>query len=248
MQLNRTGIAWSAAIHAAVLSLVVFGGVIGGCRVRRQRPESIDFTIAVDALQEEAEEAPAPKVDAKPPIPPKPDDIAPPKPPKKDPPKKDPPKKQPQKKDPPKKQPPKKIEKGRRVTKKIDSPVKPRERQTLSDAEIEKWLGRRAKIGDHTSLPDNEVSLNVAILKNCLYDAWMPPPRSSSGVRPAIVVFGVGGDGSLLSPKISVSSGSAAYDASCVDAVIRVGRIPELTKAFIRAYGANCEVEFKEKQ
>lgn len=246
LHLNRTGIAWSAAIHAAVLALILFGGILGGCRVRRQRLESVDFTIAVDPMLAEEAEPPAPQARPEPPAPPRPDDIVQPKP-RKDPPKpkKDPPKKDPPKKDPPK---PKKIEKGRRVTKKIDSPVKPKERQTLTDAEIEKWLGRRAKIGDHTSIPGNEVSMNVAILRNCLYDAWMPPPKSASGVRPTVVVFGVGRDGSLLSPKVSVSSGSAAYDASCVEAVRRVGRIPELTQAFIRAYGENCEVEFKEKQ
>lgn len=248
------GFAWSIAIHAAFFAALVLGGAIGGCRLRRQPLEVAEFTIAVDPAAAEEAPPPPPKPEVKPPpAPPRPDDIVQPKKdppkPKKDPPKpkKDPPKKDPPKKDPPKKPEPKKqeIKKGKRVTRKVESTVKPKERQTLSDAEIEKWLNKRARIGETTSLPKNEVSLNASLLKNGIYDAWTPPPRSASGMRPAVVSFKISADGTPHSPRIVESSGSAAYDASCLEAVRRVGRVPGLSAAFIREYGADCPFEFK---
>lgn len=246
------GFAWSVAIHAAFLAVLALGGAIGGCRLRKQPLELSEFTIAVEPSAAEEAPPPQPKPEVKPPPdPPKPDDIAPPKPQPKPKPKPKPkpePKKEEKKKPEPKKEPPKKpeIKKGKRVTRKVESTVKPKERQTLSDAEIEKWLNKRAKIGETTSLPKNEVSLNASLLKNGIYDAWTPPPRSASGTRPAIVSFKISADGTLHSPRIVESSGSSAYDASCLEAVHRVGRVPGLSAAFIREYGADCPFEFKQ--
>lgn len=240
MTVNGKGIAWSAAIHVALVAALLLGGVIGGCRLRKQRLEIVDFTIAVDPAPEVEEPKPEPQVKP-PPTPPRPDDIVQQKPRPKPKPK---PKPEP-KKEPPKKEPPK-IEKGKRVTKKIDSPVKPKERQTLTDDEIRKWLGKRAKIGEKTSLPSNEISLNASLLKESLYDAWTPPSKSASGSRPAVVVFRISSDGTLHSPKIETSSGSAAYDESCLEAVRRVGRVSGLSQMFIREYGSACPFEFKQ--
>lgn len=245
------GYFWSVVIHAAFVAILVLGGAISGCRLRKQPLEIADFTIAVDPAEAEETPPPPPKPEVKtPPPPPKPDDIVqpkkdPPKPKKKDPPK---PKKDPPKKDPPKKDPPKKpeIKKGKRVTRKVESNVKPKERQTLTDAEIEKWLNKRARVGETTSLPKNEISLNASLLKNGIYDAWTPPPRSASGTRPAVVSFKISADGTPYSPRIVESSGSAAYDASCLEAVRRVGRVAGLSAAFIREYGADCPFEFKQ--
>lgn len=245
------GYFWSIVIHAAFLAILVLGGAIGGCRLRKQPLEITDFTIAVDPAEAEETPPPPPKPEIKtPPPPPRPDDIVQPK---KDPPKPKPkpkPKPEEKKKPEPKKEQPKKpeIKKGKRVTRKIDSPVKPKERQTLTDAEIEKWLNKRAKIGETTSLPKNEISLNASLLKGSLYEAWTPPPKSASGVRPAIVSFKISADGTLHSPRLVESSGSPAYDATCLEAVRRVGRVPGLSAAFIREYGAECPFEFKQSE
>jgi TonB family protein len=244
----QKGYAVSIAVHAAIFAAIAIAGTIGGCRLRKQPLDIVDFTIAVDPSGVEEEPPPQPKPEVKPsPAPPKPDDIVQPKPKPK--PKPKPEQKKPEpKKEPPKKEPPKKpeIKKGKKVTRKIDSPVKPKERQTLSDAEIDKWLKNKARIGERTSLPKNEISLNASILKNSLYDAWMPPPKSASGMRPAVIVFGISSDGRLTSPRVETSSGSAAYDESCLDAVRRVGRVAGLSATFIREYGTACPFEFKQ--
>jgi outer membrane biosynthesis protein TonB len=187
----------------------------------------------------EDEPPPAPKPEVRPPPPPRPDDIVQPKPtPKKPEPKKPEPKKEEKKKTPPK------IEKGKRVERKVESKVKPRTQQTLSDEEVAKLLKKGARIGETTSLPDNEVSRNASLLMRALYDTWTPP--TSSG-RPTEVTFGIAADGTLLSPRISSSSGSAAYDESCLEAVRRAGRVSGLSAAFIRAYGAGCQFLFTDK-
>lgn len=236
------GFVWSIAIHATIFAIMLASGCISGCRLKKQPLEFTEFTIAVDPAEDIEEPTPVtPSV--KSPPPPKPDDIAQPKP-KKDPPKKDPPKKV-EKKDPPKNTVKKEIKKGKHVTRKVESHVKPKERQTLSDAEIEKWLGKRAKIGETTSLPQNEVSLNVSILRTVFYEAWTPPQKSASGSRPAIVSFKITRDGTLHSPSIIESSGSPAYDNSCLEAIRRVGRVSDLTPSFIREYGNGCSFTFE---
>lgn len=221
----------SIIIHAIIFAVIILSGVISGCRMKRQPLEIVEFTIAVDPIEEEVqEEAPEePKVkDIKPP-PPKADDIVIQKPKQKPKPKQ------------------KEIKKGKRITKRIKTNVKPKEKQTLSDAEIRKLLDKGAKVGERTSLPKNEISLNASILKNRFYDAWLPPPREASGYRPAIVVFKINSNGTLHSARISQSSGSKEYDDSCLEAIRTVGRVSELSAQFIREFGKGCEFEFKQK-
>ncbi len=234
----------SIALHAAIIVAIASTASVKGCRMKKQPLEIVDFTIAVEPAGEPEPEPqkPNPPKEEKRPDPPKPDDIAV-KQQKKEPKKPEPPKP----KDPPKPQP-KPIQKGRRINAPVESKVTPKVKQTLSDEEIKKWLGKRAKIGETTSLPANEKSLNVSILVNSLYEAWLPPPASASGSRPATVEFGIASDGTLLNPHIVESSGSPAYDQTCLDACRRVGRISGLTASFIREYGAACPVEFRRKE
>ena len=231
----------SIALHAAIIIAVASAASIRGCRMKKEPLEIVDFTIAVEPSAAPEPEPPKPDPPkAKEPDPPKPDDIAieRPKPKPKEPPKEKP--KEPKPK-------PKPIVKGRRIDPPVESKVKPKVKQTLTDEEIKKWLGKRAKIGETTSLPANEKSLNVSILVNSLYEAWLPPPAAASGSRPATVEFKISGDGTLHDPRIVESSGSPAYDQTCLDAVRRVSRITGLTTAFIKEYGAACPVEFKRK-
>ena len=224
----------SLALHAVVFVIVLLVGLISGCRMKNQPLEIVEFTIAVDPVEEEAEESlpEEPQVKEIKTPPPKPDDIAPPTPPK---PKKPKPRK-------------KEIKKGKRVKKDVKTNVKPKEKQTLSDAESRKLLDKGARIGERTSLPKNEISLNASILKNRFYDAWMPPPREASGYRPAVVIFKINRDGSLHSARITQSSGSKEYDESCLEAIRSVGRVSDLSSQFIKEFGKGCEFEFKQKE
>lgn len=232
--INKKSIIASLVLHAAVFAIILLGGAISGCKMKNQPLEIVEFTIAVDPVEEEAEESlpEEPQVKEIKTPPPKPDDIAPPAPPK------------------PKQQKPRKkeIKKGKRVTKDVKTNVKPKEKQTLSDAEIRKLLDKGARIGERTSLPKNEISLNASILKNRFYDAWMPPPREASGYRPAVVIFKINRDGSLHSARITQSSGSKEYDESCLEAIRSVGRVSDLSSQFIKEFGKGCEFEFKQKE
>lgn len=224
----------SLALHAVVFVIVLLVGLISGCKMKNQPLEIVEFTIAVDPVEEEVEESlpEEPQVKEIKTPPPKPDDIAPPTPPK------------------PKQQKPrrKEIKKGKRIKKDVKTNVKPKEKQTLSDAEIRKLLDKGARIGERTSLPKNEISLNASILKNRFYDAWMPPPREASGYRPAVVIFKINRDGSLHSARITQSSGSKEYDESCLEAIRSVGRVSDLSSQFIKEFGKGCEFEFKQKE
>ena len=232
--INKKSIIASLALHAAVFAIILLGGAISGCKMKNQPLEIVEFTIAVDPVEEEAEESlpEEPQVKEIKTPPPKPDDIAPPTPPKTE--------KQKHRK--------KEIKKGKRVIKDVKTNVKPKEKQTLSDAEIRKLLDKGARIGERTSLPKNEISLNASILKNRFYDAWMPPPREASGYRPAVVIFKINRDGSLHSARITQSSGSKEYDESCLEAIRSVGRVSDLSSQFIKEFGKGCEFEFKQKE
>ena len=241
MKYFRAGVV-SVILHALVIGGLLFYAVIKGCLFKKQKVDLVEFTIAVDPVEVEEEkpkEPEPPKVEPKPATP-KPDDIAipkkkpePPKPPKKP----DPPK--PEKKpEPPKKPKPQDIKQNKRVTKKppVQTTVTPKEKQTLSDEEIKKWLDKRVKIGATTSLPQNDLSLNFSLIKNALYDTWNQPPREAAGSRPADIAFTVGPGGRISNPRLQTSSGSASFDQSALDAVKRVGSVPGLSAAFLKEF------------
>ncbi|NLF85102.1 MAG: TonB C-terminal domain-containing protein, partial [Lentisphaerae bacterium] len=160
------------------------------------------------------------------------------KPPDKKPPDKKPPDKKPPDKKPPDKKP---IQKGARV---VRGPKVPPIRQTLSDEEIKKWLGKRVQIGDKDVLPDSEQALNFALVRDALYGAWDQPVRSAAGSRPAEAEFSLDSSGRLSAARIIQSSGSPVFDASVIEAIRRVGRIDGLSARFLRSF-PRLSVEFK---
>lgn len=238
MKYFRAGVV-SVILHALVIGGLLFYAVIKGCLFKKQKVEIVEFTIAVDPMEAEEEKLKEPEPPRPEPKPePKPDDVALPKPkPKPDPPKPKPKPEPPKPKPKPKPEPPK-IEKGRRVTKKppVQSTVTPKEKQTLSDEEIRKWLDKRVKIGATTSLPQNDLSLNFSLIKNALYDTWNQPPREAAGSRPADIVFTIGPGGRISNPRLQNSSGSASFDQSALDAVKRVTSVPGLSAAFLKEF------------
>lgn len=239
----------SVILHVLVIGGVLIYAVLRGRLFKKQPIEIVEFTIAVEPVEEEA---PAPEPDPEPPKPepepPKPDDIALPKPePKKPEPKKPEPKKPEPKKPEPKKPEKPKIEKGKRVVKKppVKSTVTPKDKP-LSDAEIQKWLGKRVKVGERNSLPKNDLSLNFSLIKNALYDAWNQPAREAAGFRPAEIAFSIGPGGRIQNPRLQTSSGSEVFDQSALDAVRRTGSIPDLSAEFLREYrNQDLVIEFK---
>ena len=245
MRYFKSGIL-SVIIHVVVIGGLLFYTAIRGCLFKKQKVELVEFTIAVDPVEEEPPPAPKepepPKPEPKPE--PKPDDIPVPK---KEPPKPKPKPEPPKPKPEPKKPEKQKIEKGKRINKPVvKSTVKPKERQTLTDEEIKKWLGKRVKIGETTSLPQNDLSLNFSYIKKALYDAWNQPSREAAGTRPAEVAFSVGPGGRIQNPRLQTSSGSATFDQSALEAVRRVGSIPDLTAEFINQFkGQDLTIEFK---
>ena len=247
MRYFKSGIL-SVILHVVIIGGLLFYTAIRGCLFKKQKIELVEFTIAVDPVEEEPPPAPKepepPKPEPKPV--PKPDDIPLPKKEQPKPkPKPEPPKPKP--KPEPKKPEKPKIEKGKRINKPVvKSTVKPKEKQTLTDEEIKKWLGKRVKIGETTSLPQNDLSLNFSLIKNALYDAWNQPSREAAGTRPAEIAFSVGPGGRIQNPRLLTSSGSATFDQSALEAVRRVGSIPDLTAEFINQFkGQDLTIEFK---
>ena len=229
---RRTSI-FATVIHAVIILALVLSALVQGCRYRRKKIELMEFTVAVNTGEETAEAKP-----------PKPDDPEPPKPRDPGPPPPLPPVPDhiPDKKPPDRKPPDRKpIDKGPRV---VRGPKAPPVRQTLSDAEIAKWLRSRVRIGDKDVLPDSEQALNFAIVRDALYDAWDQPVRSEAGSRPAEAEFSLDSSGRISAARIIQSSGSPVFDASVLAAIRRTGRVDGLSARFLRTF-PRLSVEFK---
>jgi protein TonB len=256
-------LALSLAGHLAILGVCLFAAVVQGCRYRRKPAELIEFTVAIEpdtteaSVAEKADASPPERLREPPPPPPPPviDAIADPQAPVRKPEEKPPPVRTPEERRPaerskpeerrtpePPRQQKKPVEKGRRV---VRGPAQNKPaRQTLSDEEIRKWLGQRARIGTSDSLPDSERARNFNLVREVLYEAWEQPSRAEAGVCPAEVEFEIDASGRILSPRIVRSSGSPVFDASVLEAVRRAGRVPGLSPGFLRAY-PRLRVEFK---
>ena len=243
---RRTSII-STVVHGLIILVLVLSALVQGCRYRRRKIELMEFTVAVNTAEEAEDPAPPKPDEPAPPRPrdpepppplPLPDRIPEPKPPDKKPPDKKPPDKKPPDKKPPDKKP---IQKGARV---VRGPKVPPVRQTLSDEEIKKWLGKRVQIGDKDVLPDSEQALNFALVRDALYGAWDQPVRSAAGSRPAEAEFSLDSSGRLSAARIIQSSGSPVFDASVIEAIRRVGRIDGLSARFLRSF-PRLSVEFK---
>jgi TonB family protein len=244
---RRTSII-STVVHGLIILVLVLSALVQGCRYRRKKIELMEFTVAVNTGEETAEAKP-PKPDD--PEPPKPRDPGPPPPlppvpdhiPDKKPPDRKPPDRKPPDRKPPDRKPPdrKPIDKGPRV---VRGPKAPPVRQTLSDAEIAKWLRSRVRIGDKDVLPDSEQALNFAIVRDALYDAWDQPVRSEAGSRPAEAEFSLDSSGRISAARIIQSSGSPVFDASVLEALRRAGRVDGLSARFLRSF-PRLSVEFK---
>ncbi|MBP5320957.1 MAG: TonB C-terminal domain-containing protein [Kiritimatiellae bacterium] len=212
---------------------------------------------------EKPDDLPPPPPEEKEAITPKKD--PPKKPPEKKPPPKKPPEKKPPEKKPPEKKPPEKkpFQKGKRIEppKQPEKPkqdftkLKPAVRQPvqrksaatekpLSREEILKALQAGARPGTHNSLPNDELSRCVSLVRNALYDAWEQPALGDAGPRPAHLEIRLDSSGRIVSYRIIQTSGSVLFDQTVLRAAARTLPIRGLSSAFLKQY-ETLTVEFK---
>ena len=236
-------------------------------------PNLPDVTPEPEQPKPPAPKPPPPPEPPKPqPLPEPPKDVVPVETKKPDPPKEkkpevkkpDPPKPPPKKPDPPKEKKPE-FKKGQRVeapppkpkpkqprfedTYKPYDPSKPVSTKPVTDpklsrAEIEKALGEGARIGTRNSIPEDEISRCVVLVRNALYDAWEQPGEGDAGPRPALLDIRLDSAGRIVSYRIRQSSGSAYFDQTVLKAAARAQSIRGLTVAFLKQY-ETLTVEFK---
>lgn len=256
--INKFSIRWSLILHGILLLCAVVGPWLPWFRHPKELQVPVDFTVVLEAnnIPPEADTPPPAEV---------PDDYEPPQPIP------DPPKeavvvtkkeKEPEKKKPPepKKETPKPKEfvKGKRVVRKVENPMPaPQAKQEdfskkykrltdamLTRAEIEKALREGARAGTHNSIPPDEMSRCVLLVKRALYDGWDQPGLADAGARPVLMDIRLDAAGRIVSYRIRQSSGSAFFDQSVLKAAANCPPIRGLTQAFIKQY-ETLSIEFK---
>ena len=234
-------------------------------------PNVPDVTPEPEPVKAPAPKPPPPPEPPKPqPLPEPPKDVVPVETKKPDPPKEkkpevkkpDPPKPPPKKPDPPKEKKPE-FKKGQRVEAPPPKPKQPRFEETykpydpskptstkpvtdpkLSRAEIEKALRDGARVGTRNSIPEDEVSRCVVLVRRALFDAWEQPGEGDAGPRPALLDIRLDSAGRIVSYRIRQSSGSAYFDQTVLKAAANAQAIRGLTVAFLKQY-ETLTIEFK---
>ena len=84
--------------------------------------------------------------------------------------------------------------------------------------------------------PSNEDSAAVARIKQVFRNAWIRPSADQKGSRRPTVEIRIDNYGNVLSRKLASSSGSAAMDASVMNAANAVRRLDNLPRNFATRY------------
>ena len=226
---RKASLVASLVMHGGVLLLLLCSTFLGkGCASKKpnQKLMFVEFTVAVPPAAPESEpEPPAPQPPEpqesipEPPPPPPPDNI--PEPTKKpEPPKPEAPKPP----DPPKPKSPKDIRQNKRVNRPAPSTPEVPKGPKLTDKEIDDLIKKGAKIGTHTSIPDNLDDQKLGAYSNHvrdrLYAAWQQPEalKNLPGLITAVEIT-IQQDGRVGNGKILKSSGNATMDESVLKAV-----------------------------
>lgn len=225
---SKASLAASLVLHGTVLLLLLGTTLLGkGCASKKpnQKLMFVEFTVAVPPAAPESEpeppdtKPPEPQDSIPEPPPPPPDNI--PEPAKKpDPPKTEAPKPP----DPPKPKPPKVIKQNKRVERTTTPTPSVQKGPKLTAKEIEDLIKKGAKIGTHTSIPDDPESQKLGAYSNHvrdrLYAAWQQPEalKNLPGLM-AIVQITIQQDGRVGNGKIVKSSGNSTMDESVLKAV-----------------------------
>lgn len=246
----------SILIHVVLIGGAVFWAVIGGCAFKDKSPEIVPFTVAIEPVgdpdisdpepqKKEPEVKEEPRKDDIPAVVPekKPEVKPKPKPPEKKPevkpkPKPKPPEKKPETKPKPKPQ----MEKGKRINN-VPKTTKFEGKQVLTPKQLADALKNGAVVGSTTSIPADELSRNISILKREITKAWLRPSRENAGRLPAVIRFSLWEGGRVSSPVLVSSSGSKVFDDSAIAAVRSVGRVDNLSYRFIKENSV-IELEF----
>lgn len=216
---QRQGFKLSLVLHGLVLALVLVWPFLNrGCsRIRKNEQLTfVEFTVSLPPPP--APETPAPPV----PEPPKPeptDDIKLPDPLKPDVKKPDPPKKD--------------IRQTNRVARKDFKAPPPKPNQpVLSEAEIARLLKMGARIGDTTSIPDDDqIAMGTYFnkVRDRMYAVWQQPSQLSSlpGLSTDVRIT-VEPGGNITARSKTRGSGNALMDDSVMKAVNSVKALPPL--------------------
>jgi hypothetical protein len=105
----------------------------------------------------------------------------------------------------------------------------------LSRSDIQKLLGKGAKAGTYTSVPDEDERCK-GIIKNALYAVWEQPHSEDVGDAVAVLELKLGRNGSVSGGRLSRKSGNAALDRSVLSIADSVRYIRGLTPDFIRRH------------
>ena len=122
--------------------------------------------------------------------------------------------------------------------------TKPVTDKKLSRAEIEKALRDGARAGTRNSIPEDEISRCVLLVRRALYEAWVQPGAGDAGPRPALLDIRLDSTGRIVSYRIRQSSGSAYFDQTVLKAAANAQPIRGLSLAFLKHYEV-LTVEFK---
>lgn len=211
-----------AAVHVVIAVVAITVSSWRGClRKKDAAPLPVEFIVE------------APRVAATPELPP--EKILPPKLPD--------PVKPPSKPDKPKKpRPRKKIKVSDKI---VERRTGPPPKKPMSDKKIKELLSKGAKLGDHTSIPDDEARC-LARIHDVLYTAWIDRP-SAVDVGDAVskVRFDLTGDGSIKAREMVKKSGNPTMDSSVMKAANAVVRITGLSAAFLDRHDHNVTVSFR---
>jgi outer membrane biosynthesis protein TonB len=220
---------------AALLAMVLVSACQSLIRPRAEVHMPVEFVVeapAGEAGEEQEPEIepiaiPKPKPKPDPAVKPKPEPVVKPVPAPK-----------------PKPAPPKprvaKIETSKRL---VTRPGSSKQPPKLTDREIMEWLMKGAKLGDRTSIPDEE-SRGFEAVRNALYRAWNQPSQAEAGHAVAEVSLRLAMDGSVISADLSQRSGNPTLDVSVQRAMASVRRIDGVTAEFVKRHPV-IEIAFK---
>jgi outer membrane biosynthesis protein TonB len=119
----------------------------------------------------------------------------------------------------------------------------PRPKPTPKTEPEEKTPATSPKLVEIPNAPEDPVSLGMVdqrdfkhdyyleLLRGILARAW-DPPRGGTGVIQTSLHFIIQRDGSILDPKVTVTSGWNLYDRSAMGAVLGVKKLPPLPEAY----------------
>jgi TonB family protein len=114
----------------------------------------------------------------------------------------------------------------------------------LTAGELDPLGGRDAPLGNSNSIPMEERTRCLLLIKRALYDAWDQPALADAGPQPAEIEIRFDLGGRIVGASIVRSSGSDVVDRSALTAARTTPRVEGLTQNFLKD-SPRVTVEFK---